>query len=319
MQLNQVQSLFDSAMDEIGKVIIGQVELVEGALIALFCEGSVLIEGAPGLGKTLLVNTLSRVVSCGFNRVQFTPDLMPSDLTGNSIYDMSEKKFRFRKGPLFTNLLLADEVNRSPPKTQSALLEVMQEAQITVDGTTYKLDRPFLVLATQNPLEHEGTYPLPEAQIDRFMFKLLVDYPAPAEEVEILNHYANGRDPRTLSGFDINPVLSAADVLEIQQTVGQVIIEPKIIDYIANIVGKTRDWHSVSIGASPRAGVSMLLSGRTMAACRGRDFVTPDDVKEVAMWVLRHRLRLRPEAELEGSTADEVVRNILDSVEVPRA
>jgi MoxR-like ATPase len=319
MQLNQVQSLFDSAMDEIGKVIIGQVELVEGALIALFCEGSVLIEGAPGLGKTLLVNTLSRVVSCGFNRVQFTPDLMPSDLTGNSIYDMSEKKFRFRKGPLFTNLLLADEVNRSPPKTQSALLEVMQEAQITVDGTTYKLDRPFLVLATQNPLEHEGTYPLPEAQIDRFMFKLLVDYPAPAEEVEILNHYANGRDPRTLSGFDINPVLSAADVLEIQQAVGQVIIEPKIIDYIANIVGKTRDWHSVSIGASPRAGVSMLLSGRTMAACRGRDFVTPDDVKEVAMWVLRHRLRLRPEAELEGSTADEVVRNILDSVEVPRA
>jgi MoxR-like ATPase len=319
MQLNQVQSLFDSAMDEIGKVIIGQVELVEGALIALFCEGSVLIEGAPGLGKTLLVNTLSRVVSCGFNRVQFTPDLMPSDLTGNSIYDMSEKKFRFRKGPLFTNLLLADEVNRSPPKTQSALLEVMQEAQITVDGTTYKLDRPFLVLATQNPLEHEGTYPLPEAQIDRFMFKLLVDYPAPAEEVEILNHYANGRDPRTLSGFDINPVLSAADVLEIQQTVGQVIIEPKIIDYIANIVGKTRDWHSVSIGASPRAGVSMLLSSRTIAACRGRDFVTPDDVKEVAMWVLRHRLRLRPEAELEGSTADEVVRNILDSVEVPRA
>jgi MoxR-like ATPase len=319
MQLNQVQSLFDAAMDEIGKVIIGQVELVEGALIALFCEGSVLIEGAPGLGKTLLVNTLSRVVSCGFNRVQFTPDLMPSDLTGNSIYDMSEKKFRFRKGPLFTNLLLADEVNRSPPKTQSALLEVMQEAQITVDGTTYKLDRPFLVLATQNPLEHEGTYPLPEAQVDRFMFKLLVDYPAPAEEVEILNHYANGRDPRTLSGFNINPVLSAADVLEIQQTVGQVIIEPKIIDYIANIVGKTRDWHSVSIGASPRAGVSMLLSGRTMAACRGRDFVTPDDVKEVAMWVLRHRLRLRPEAELEGSTADEVVRNILDSVEVPRA
>jgi len=319
MQLNQIQSLFESAMDEIGKVIIGQVELVEGALIALFCEGSVLIEGAPGLGKTLLVNTLSRVVSCGFNRVQFTPDLMPSDLTGNSIYDMAEKKFRFRKGPLFTNLLLADEVNRSPPKTQSALLEVMQEAQITVDGTTYKLDRPFLILATQNPLEHEGTYPLPEAQVDRFMFKLLVDYPAPAEEVEILNHYANGRDPRTLSGFDIKPILSAADVIDIQKSVGQVILEPKIIDYIASIVGKTREWHSVSIGASPRAGVSMLLAGRTMAACRGRDFVTPDDVKEVALWVLRHRIRLRPEAELEGSTSDEVVRNILDSVEVPRS
>lgn len=319
MELNQVQTLFDSAMDEIGKVIIGQVELVEGVLVALFCEGSVLIEGAPGLGKTLLVNTLSKVVSCGFSRVQFTPDLMPSDLTGNSIYDMSDKQFRFRKGPLFTNLLLADEVNRSPPKTQSALLEVMQEAQITVDGTTYKLDRPFLVLATQNPLEHEGTYPLPEAQVDRFMFKLLVDYPSPAEEVEILGHYASGRDPRTLSGFDVNPILSATDVIDIQQTVSQVIVEPKIIDYIAAIVSKTRDWHSVSIGASPRAGVGMLLSSRTIAACRGRDFVTPDDVKEVAVWVLRHRIRLRPEAELEGGTADEVVRNILDSVEVPRS
>lgn len=319
MELQQVRELFDAAMNEIGKVIVGQVELVEGVLIALFSEGSVLIEGAPGLGKTLLVNTLSKTISCDFNRVQFTPDLMPSDLTGNSVYDMADKKFRFRKGPLFTNVLLADEVNRSPPKTQSALLEVMQEAQITVDGHTHKLDRPFLVLATQNPLEHEGTYPLPEAQVDRFMFKLLVDYPAPAEEIEILNHYAEGRDPRTLSGFEVQPVLSAADVIEVQKSVSQVIIEQKIVHYIANIVGKTRDWHAVSIGASPRAGVSMLVSARTMAASRGRDFVTPDDVKEVALWVLRHRIRLRPEAELEGSTADEVVRNILDSVEVPRS
>ncbi|MDB4614372.1 MoxR family ATPase [bacterium] len=319
MELTQVKQLFDAAMDEIGKVIVGQVELVEGVLIALFSEGSVLIEGAPGLGKTLLVNTLSKTVSCDFNRIQFTPDLMPSDLTGNSVYDMTEKKFTFRKGPLFTNLLLADEVNRSPPKTQSALLEVMQEAQITVDGTTHKLDRPFLVLATQNPLEHEGTYPLPEAQVDRFMFKLYVDYPSPADEIEILNHYAEGRDPRTLSGFEVNPILSAANVVQVQQAVSQVITEPKIIQYIANIVGKTRDWHSVSIGASPRAGVSMLVASRTMAACRGRDFVTPDDVKEVAMWVLRHRIRLRPEAELEGSTADDVVRNILESVEVPRS
>ena len=314
-----MESLFSKAMDEIGKVIIGQVELVEGVLIALFSEGSVLIEGAPGLGKTLLVNALAKTIQCEFKRVQFTPDLMPSDLTGHNVYDMSEQKFHFMPGPIFTNLLLADEINRSPPKTQSALLEVMQEAQVTTDGKTLQIARPFLVIATQNPLEHEGTYPLPEAQVDRFMFKLLVDYPPPQDEREILGHYAAGRDPRTLSGFEIEPVMSAFDVMEVQKSVEQVITEEKIVDYIVEIVGKTRTWHSVSVGASPRAGVNMLVASRTRAACFGRDFVTPDDVKETARWVLRHRIRLRPEAEIEGSSSDEVVNNILNSVEVPRS
>ena len=319
MELKDVSSLFEKAMDEIGKVVVGQVELVEGVLIALFSEGSVLIEGPPGLGKTLLVNTLSKVVSCDFKRVQFTPDLMPSDLTGHSVYDMSTKSFTFNRGPLFTNLLLGDEINRSPPKTQSALLEVMQEGQVTVDGETYQLDRPFLVIATQNPLEHEGTYPLPEAQVDRFLFKLLVDYPAMADEIEVVNHYAQGRRAHKLAGFDIQPIMQADQVLQIQETVGKVIVEDKVVRYIVEIVDKTRSWHSVTVGASPRASVALLIASRTMAACRGRDFVTPDDVKEICPWVLRHRIRLRPEAEIEGSSADQVIQHILENVEVPRS
>ena len=319
MELQRVQQLFDEAMQEIGKVVVGQVELVEGVLTALFCEGSVLIEGPPGLGKTLLVNVLSKVVSCDFKRVQFTPDLMPSDLTGHSVYDMANKQFTFNRGPLFTNLLLGDEINRSPPKTQSALLEVMQEQQVTVDGDTYQLDRPFLVIATQNPLEHEGTYPLPEAQVDRFLFKLLVDYPTVQDELEIVQHYAHGRRPHKLSGFEIRPVMSAHEVLEIQDTVSKVIVEDKVTRYIVEIVDKTRTWHSVTVGASPRASVALLVAARTMAACRGRDFVTPDDVKEICPWVLRHRIRLRPEAEIEGSNADQVIQHILENVEVPRS
>ncbi|MBL8816408.1 MAG: MoxR family ATPase [Planctomyces sp.] len=319
MQLSDVKLMFDNAIEQIGKVVVGQLELVEGVLIALFAEGSVLIEGPPGLGKTLLVNVLSRTVSCEFRRVQFTPDLMPSDLTGHSIYDMKQQAFSFNKGPVFTNILLADEINRSPPKTQAALLEVMQEQQVSVDGHTHRLDRPFLVIATQNPIEHEGTYPLPEAQVDRFMFKLLVDYPSHADEVGILEHYASGRDPRRLSDFDLNTVMQSTDVLRIQQTVRQVIVEPKILKYIVDLLTASRSWGSITIGPSPRAGVNLLLAGRTLAACRGRDFVTPDDIKELAPWVLRHRLRLRPEAEIEGSTPDETIRAILESVEAPKS
>jgi len=319
MELSRVAGLYRAVLDEVSKVIVGQMELVEGVVIALFSEGSVLVEGVPGLGKTLLVNVLARTVTSTFKRVQFTPDLMPTDLTGHSVYDMNERKFYFNPGPIFTNLLLADEINRSPPKTQSALLEVMQERQVTVDGRSYQIKRPFLVLATQNPLEHEGTYPLPEAQVDRFMFKLLVDYPTTEQEASILGHYAAGRDPRVLSGFDLKPVIQAAEVIEIQQAASGVIVEPKVISYIAAIVAKTREWHSVSVGASPRGSVNILLSARTLAACRGRDFVTPDDVKEVAPWVLRHRLRLRPEAEIEGVTADQAITEILDGVPAPRS
>ena len=318
MDVALVAERFQRAVDEIGKVLVGQHELVEATLIALFCEGNVLIEGVPGLGKTLLVNTLSRVLSCGFKRVQFTPDLMPSDLTGHSIYNIADQQFHFNTGPIFTNLLLADEINRAPAKTQSALLEAMQERQVTVDGRTYPLDRPFLTIATQNPLEQEGTYPLPEAQLDRFMFKLLVGYPTTPEEQNILQHYADGRDVRDLSRFDLTTVLSGPEVMEVQQACVGVIVEASIINYITAIVGRTRNWHSVSVGASPRAGVNILLAARAMAACHGRNFVVPDDVKELAPWVLRHRLRLRPEAEIEGIAPDDTIREILDAVEAPR-
>lgn len=319
MELSDVKAMFDATIEQIGKVLVGQPELVEGVLVALFAEGSVLIEGPPGLGKTLLVNVLAKTISCEFRRVQFTPDLMPSDLTGHSMYDMKQQQFHFSPGPVFTNILLTDEINRSPPKTQAALLEVMQERQVTADGVTHALQRPFLVIATQNPIEHEGTYPLPEAQVDRFMFKLLVDYPSPDEEVGILEHYAAGRDPRQLSDFDLQPVMHGSQVPEIQQAVRQVIVEPRLLTYIVEILNAARDWGSVTIGPSPRAGVNLLLGARTLAACRGRDFVTPDDLKELAPWVLRHRLRLRPEAEIEGSTPDETIRAILDSVEAPRS
>ncbi|MGH9318877.1 MAG: AAA family ATPase [Vicinamibacteria bacterium] len=319
MSLAQVFELFEKTRAEVGKVIVGQERLVEGVLVALFSEGSVLLEGAPGLGKTLLVNVLAKTVSCHFRRIQFTPDLMPSDLTGHSVFDMKEQEFHFKPGPVFTNLLLTDEINRSPPKTQSALLEVMQERQVTVDGKSYRLRRPFMVLATQNPLEHEGTYPLPEAQIDRFMFKLLVDYPSVEEEGQILGHYAAGRDPRDLTSFDLRSVMKVEEVIAVQEATSKVILEPSVVRYITEIVAKTRNWHSVLVGASPRGSVNLLLASRVLAACRGRNFVVPDDVKEVAPWVLRHRLILRSEAEIEGERADSVVSQILEAVTAPRS
>jgi MoxR-like ATPase len=300
MNVVDIAGSYEQTLEQISKVLVGQQELIEGVLVALFSEGSVLIEGPPGLGKTLLVNVLAHTVHCSFRRVQFTPDLMPSDLTGHSVYDMKEQSFHFNRGPVFTNILLADEINRSPPKTQASLLEAMQERQVTVDGTTHVLDRPFLVVATQNPIEHEGTYPLPEAQVDRFMFKLIVDYPSISDEVDILRHYAEGRDPRQLHEYDIEAVLNAEMILAIQQAARSVIVEDKLLHYIVDLLAVARDWSSVMVGPSPRAGINLLLAARTLAACRGRDFVTPDDIKELTPWVLRHRLRLRPEAEIEG-------------------
>lgn len=318
MQLGQIETIFERAIGEIGKVVIGQQELVEATLIAVFCEGHVLIEGVPGLGKTLLVNALSRVLSCEFRRIQFTPDLMPSDVTGHSIYDMRENSFNFNRGPVFTNLLLADEVNRAPAKTQSALLEAMQERQVTVDGATYPLAPPFITIATQNPLEQEGTYPLPEAQLDRFMFKLLVDYPHQERETEILGLFASGKDTRNLDLFDVSAIISAEQVPLIQEACKTVIVEDSIIRYIATLVARTRSWHTVDVGASPRAGVNLLIASRALAAARGRDFVIPDDIKELAPWVLRHRLRLRPDAEFEGVQVDDVIQEVLETVEAPR-
>ncbi|MCH9654668.1 MAG: MoxR family ATPase [Planctomycetes bacterium] len=318
MDVSQIEDYYQRSLTEVGKVLMGQEDLVEGVLIALFCEGNVLIEGVPGLGKTLLVNALSHVLSSQFRRIQFTPDLMPSDITGHSVYDMHEKSFTFNQGPLFTNLLLADEVNRAPAKTQSALLEAMQERQVSVDGKTYALDRPFMTIATQNPLEQEGTYPLPEAQLDRFMFKLIVDYPTQIQENAILNLYAAGKDNRDLSSFGMEAILNTETVLAIQKRATEIIVEPSIIQYITSIVSRTRSWHTIEVGASPRASVNLLIGSRVMAACQGRDFVVPDDVKELSLPVLRHRIRLHPEAEIEGMNVDDVIWEILESVEAPR-
>ncbi len=318
MEVAEIAALFERTLTEIGRVVIGQEALVEGTLIATFCEGHVLIEGVPGLGKTLLVNTLSHVLASPFRRIQFTPDLMPSDITGHSVYDLQEKRFTFNRGPLFTSLLLADEINRAPAKTQSALLEAMQERQVTVDGEIHRLTPPFITIATQNPLEQEGTYPLPEAQLDRFMFKLLVDYPTEEEEGRILESYLRGHDHRRLETYGLQAVLSGEQILAIQRACVGVIVEPSIVKYITSIVGKTRNWASIEVGASPRAGVCLLLASRAMAVCRGRNFVTPDDVKQLAPWVLRHRLRLHPEAEIEGTSLETVIQDVLDAVEAPQ-
>jgi MoxR-like ATPase len=234
------------------------------------------------------------------------------------VYDLQEKKFTFNRGPLFTSLLLADEINRAPAKTQSALLEAMQERQVTVDGIGYPLTPPFITIATQNPLEQEGTYPLPEAQLDRFMFKLLVSYPSPAEEARILQNYIQGHDHRRLDTYGLQPVLSAEQVVEIQRQIVRVIVEPTIVDYITAIVAKTRQWPTVEVGASPRASVNLLLGSRALAACRGRNFVVPDDVKQLAPWVLRHRLRLNPEAEIDGTSVESVIQDVLDAVAAPQ-
>lgn len=318
MDVTEISRLFRRTLQEIGKVLMGQEELVEATLVALFCEGHVLIEGVPGLGKTLLVNALSHVLECPFRRIQFTPDLMPSDITGHNIYDLQERRFNFNPGPLFTNLLLADEINRAPAKTQSALLEAMQERQVTVDGQIYQLPPPFITLATQNPLEQEGTYPLPEAQLDRFMFKLLVSYPSVEDEVRILQNYSQGYDHRRLDRQGLQPVLSATQIIDIQHSLNSVIVESAILQYIAQIVVRTRSWPAVEVGASPRASVYLLLGSRALAACQGRNYVVPDDVKQIAPWVLRHRLRLSPEAEIDGTSVDAVIQDVLDAVPAPQ-
>ncbi len=319
MTPQDVEARFEAILREVGRVLVGQEALVEHVLWALLARGHVLVEGVPGLGKTLLVRALSHVLGLRPKRIQFTPDLMPSDVTGSTVYNQREGAFSFVPGPVFCELLLADEVNRAPAKTQAALLEAMQDRSVTTDGVTRSLPDPFVVVATQNPVESQGTYPLPEAQLDRFLVKLVVTYPSRAEERRILENYLAGFDPAALSAAGLAQVASAADVLAMQRVLAGVRVEPDVLDYMTDIVGRTRSHAAVDLGASPRASVALLGMSRACAASDGRDFVTPDDVKTVAPAVLRHRLLLHPDAELEDVTADRCIDGILRDAVVPKS
>ncbi|GAB1820387.1 AAA family ATPase [Herbidospora sp. RD11066] len=301
---------------EVAKAVVGQDAVVSGLVIALLCRGHVLLEGVPGVAKTLLVRTLAQALSVDFKRVQFTPDLMPGDVTGSLVYDARTAEFEFRAGPVFTNLLLADEINRTPPKTQASLLEAMEERQVSVDGTPRALPDPFIVAATQNPVEYEGTYQLPEAQLDRFMLKLTVPLPGRDDEIAVLRRHAEGFDPRDLS--HVKPVASAQDLAAGRKAVAETHVSPEVLAYIVDLARATRQSPSLQLGVSPRGATALLAAARAWGWLSGRDYVTPDDVKALARPALRHRVQLRPEAELEGATADGVLDGILASVPVPR-
>ena len=303
--------------EELSRVVVGQTEVARQILIALLCEGHVLLEGVPGVAKTLIVRTLALAVSADFNRVQFTPDLMPSDVIGTNVFDPSTGEFKLRRGPVFTGLLLADEINRTPPKTQAALLEAMEERRVTIDGESHALDPVFTVVATQNPVEYEGTYPLPEAQLDRFMFKTVVPYPALETELGILSRYNEGFRSIRLDEAGVKPAIDAGGLLDLRRLTAAVTAEKSILRYVADIVRRTRENRNLTLGASPRASIHMLLAAKAQAALNGRDFVIPDDVKSLAGPVLRHRLILRPESEIEGLTPDRIVESTLAEVETP--
>jgi len=301
---------------EIAKAVVGQDAVISGLVIALLCRGHVLLEGVPGVAKTLLVRTLAAALQLDFKRVQFTPDLMPGDVTGSLVYDARTAEFEFRAGPVFTNLLLADEINRTPPKTQAALLEAMEERQVTVDGDARPLPDPFIVAATMNPIEYEGTYHLPEAQLDRFLLKLNVPLPPRDQEIAILSRHARGFDPRDLSG--IRPVAGPAELAAGREAVRQVLVADEVMGYIVDIAGATRASPALQLGVSPRGATALLATSRSWAWLSGRNYVAPDDVKAMARPTLRHRIALRPEAELEGATPDGVLDGILSAVPVPR-
>jgi len=301
---------------EINKVIIGQTKMLDLIIIGLLCDGHILIEGVPGVAKTLTAKIMAKIIDVDFSRMQFTPDLMPSDVVGTAVFNSKEGEFNFKAGPIFSNIVLIDEINRAPAKTQAALFEVMEERQVTVDGTTYQMGFPFIIVATQNPIEQEGTYRLPEAQLDRFIFKIDVQYPSLQEEISILNSQ-HGKSQATLLE-SVQKVLSPIELLQFRSIIQAVIVEDKLIEFIAKIVNETRNNPALYLGASPRASLAILRASKANAAIKGRDFVTPEDIKEMALPVLRHRIILTPEKEMEGTTADELIENILKTIEVPR-
>lgn len=312
------RKLFDRIVEQVSKIYVGQDELVLGTLVALFSSGHVLIESVPGLGKTLFVRTLGQILGCRFGRIQFTADLMPSDVTGAPIFDVKDQEFRFRPGPVFTQLLLADEINRSPAKTHAALLEIMQEYRVTVDGTAHSLTRPFLVIATQNPVESEGTYNLPEAQLDRFMMKLIADYPSEADEAHILEMHSRQLDLTKRLNDEIEQVTNPEEILAITRENAEVRVDPRLVQYINRLVRATRTWPQFHLGASPRAGLALMQGARTLASFCGRDYAVPDDVVQLALPVLRHRVVLTAEAEVEQLTVDHLLTEMLRTIEVPR-
>jgi MoxR-like ATPase len=316
IDLRALNASINKIREEIAKVIVGQEQMVDLLITAILADGHVLIEGVPGVAKTLTAKLLSKVIDVKFSRIQFTPDLMPSDVLGTSIFNLKKSEFEFKAGPIFSNIVLIDEINRAPAKTQAALFEVMEERQVTIDGKTYPLEYPYLVVATQNPIEHEGTYRLPEAQLDRFLFKIQVNYPNLEQEIAIISGHHSRKGIHAL--HEVGSVLSPEQIKAYRSSVQQIHIEENLVKYIAQVVHETRNNPALFLGASPRASVAILNGAKAFAAVNGRDFVTPEDIKFVALPVLRHRIMLTPDKEMEGITADEVVKQIIDKVEVPR-
>ncbi|MAS95088.1 MAG: magnesium chelatase [Verrucomicrobiales bacterium] len=314
-----VREILSRARAEVGKVIIGQEEVIDYSLIAIFTGNHILVEGVPGVAKTLLVRTLARVLGAEFSRIQFTPDLMPSDITGTNIFNLQEGAFHLVKGPIFTSFLLADEINRAPAKTQSALLQAMQERQVTIDGVTHELPDSFTVFATQNPIEYEGTYPLPEAQKDRFLLRVEMDYPREEEEKKLAHQSLGQETPeKILESEAVQPVLTREKIASMRQALESITVKEELVSYVVDLIRKSRDLDSIQVGAGPRATQALLLSSRAVAAIEGRDFVTPDDIRRMAHSVLSHRIVLRPEYEIEGVTVAEAIQKLIEAVAVPR-
>jgi len=318
MDVAAIREVFAQLREQVHRVVVGQDRAIELMLLSLLCEGHVLLEGVPGTAKTLLARSFAACLSLDFNRVQFTPDLMPGDVVGTNLFDFRTNEFKLTKGPIFTQLLLADEINRTPPKTQAALLQAMQERNVTIDGTTYDLGRGFMVIATQNPIEQEGTYPLPEAQLDRFLFKVVIDYPSRDQEREVVSLHGHRTAMPRLAEYELRPVADLVGIMRMREIIEGIRLGPELVDYVVDIVRATREHASLQFGASPRAANMLATAARARAVLDGREFVIPDDVKELATATLRHRVLLAPGAELEGTSPAKVVRQIVDSVPAPR-